>query len=183
MLDSDTEIHQHHDAIVELVDGKKTIRYVDPLKGPAIGPSPTSVTMQEQGCALTLLFDPERAFAGDAELLEIRLTPPTHGRFQPWRVMPSLPRYTQYARASLRDDADDAAGALQELRKVSPGRRGLPDDFLRLVAQIYESLIAEGEPYPVKTLAGMQSVTPSAASRWITAARDRGFLPTKETEK
>lgn len=70
----------------------------------------------------------------------------------------------------------DLGIALREARQFNAPRRGLTDEFLKLVAQIYTSLVAEGEPYPVKTLAKMQHADISTASRWIGAARTRGFL-------
>jgi hypothetical protein len=67
--------------------------------------------MQEQGAAVTLFFDRELAFTGDAQLLEIRLSPPASGNFDPWRLMPDLPLHLAYARASLAGRNDDVVAA------------------------------------------------------------------------
>lgn len=136
--------------------------------------------MHEQSAVITLFFHPESALAGDAPLLEVRLSPTAGDTFEPWKLMPQLPLYLRYARASLAGQHGDVMSALRALRQVTSTRRGLSDDFLRLVATAHDSLTAEGEPYPVKTLAEMQHVTISAASRWISAARQRGFLGEKE---
>ncbi len=63
---------------------------------------------------------------------------------------------------------------------MAPFRRQLPhDDFLRLVAAEYRTLIGEGEKHPIKTLAERHRVDISAASRWVTKARDRRYIPRK----
>jgi transposase len=54
--------------------------------------------------------------------------------------------------------------------------RGLTSDFLRLVARKYRAIVAEGERYPAKELALSQQVDKSTLSRWLKAARERGFL-------
>jgi len=167
MLDRDTVIRSPHAATVTRKDGKTSRDIEDPR---------VSVAMQEDGATLTLFFDPERAWTGEAALLEVRLTPTTGGKFEPWRHLPHLLHHRQYALARLARDHGDIAAALRALRQVSSTRRGFSDDFLRLVAQQYETLVAEGEPYPVKALAELQPVDISTASRWITAARARGCL-------
>ena len=165
--DRDTVIRRPHDAIATRKAGVTTRAVHDPR---------TSVAMQEEGATVTLFFDPEAALAGDAEVLEIRLTPAQTGDFEPWRLMPRLPLYLQYARASLAWEHDDAAAALRALRKAGSTRRGLSDDFLRIVAQEYSALVEAGERYPIKALAAAQHADKSTASRWVSAARARGFL-------
>ena len=174
MLDRDTEIRHPHDSTVTRVGGRKRTRVDDPR---------VSVAMQEEGATLTLFFAAETAWSGDAPLLEVRLTPTAGGNFEPWRLMPNIPLHLQYARARLARKQNNVAAAMRALRQVSSTRRGLSDDFLRLVAQAYESLVAEGEPYPVKALAATHQADKSTASRWVTAARARGFLPASESEK
>lgn len=132
--------------------------------------------MHEDGATLTLFFDPDGALTGEAALLEIRLSPAPSGEFEPWRLMPKLPLHAQYARASLVRSQGDAAGAIRSLRQVDTTRRGLSDEFLRAVADVYASLVAEGERYPVKALAASQHVDKSTASRWLSAARNRGLI-------
>ena len=167
MLDAKTEIRIPHDATKTRKNGRTETRIDDPR---------VSVTMHEQSAAITLFFDRDRALAGDAPLLEVRLSPAASGTFEPWKLMPQLPLYLRYARASLAGRDADVMAALRALRQVTSTRRGLSDDFLLLVAVAYDSLVAEKEPYPVKALAEMQQVTISAASRWIKAARQRGYL-------
>ncbi len=167
MLDRETTIRVPHDATVTREAGRKVVTVHDPR---------VSVEMLEEGATLTLFFDAERAQAGDAPLLEIRLTPTAAGTFEPWRLMPNLPLHTQYARASLAWKRDDAAAALRALRTVETTRRGLSDDFLRIVARLHADLVTEGERYPVTALAANQHVDKSTASRWVSAARERGLL-------
>jgi hypothetical protein len=181
VLDDETVIRIPHDATVTRRDGKKHVEVHDPR---------VSVTVQSQGAAVMLFFNPgEGLFTGEAELLEIRLTPPESGRFEPWRLMPRLPVYRQHARAELavldddRNNHPDAITAIRAGRQVMSTKRGLTDRFLWLVAHAYSALVAEGEPHPIKMLAEMTPVDISTASRWVSAARDRGFLEAKETEK
>ncbi len=135
-----------------------------------------SVAMKEAGSTLTLFFPLETGWSGEAELLELRLEPDDGTRFEPWRLVPRLPLYLQYARATLAHRHDDVSAALRALRELGATRRGLGDDFYSLVAQSYEALVAEGERHPVKALAEMQPVDISTASRWIKEARGRGLI-------
>jgi hypothetical protein len=163
----ETVLRQPHDAHSERIDGRKVTTVNDPR---------TSITIQEEGSEISLFFDPDRAFAGDATLLEVRLTPAPDGTFEPWRLLPNLPLHTQYARAVLANSRQDIVGALSALRQSNAPRRGLSNDFLRTVARLHESLVSEGERYPVKAIARSQRVDISTASRWVAAARKRGFL-------
>jgi hypothetical protein len=167
LLDDDTVIRQPHDATVERMGGGKVVTLRDPR---------TSVTIQESGAALSLFFD---AVTGDLD--EVRMARPETGDFEPWRLLASLPLHVQYARSALAGRGVDAA--VSALRQANAPRRGITDDFLRVVAQLHGSLVSDGEPYPVKAIAGMQHVDISTASRWIAAARARGFLPAKGTER
>jgi hypothetical protein len=141
-----------------------------------------SVVMKEAGATLTLFFPLDTGWAGESELLELRLEPDNGTPFEPWRLVPRLPLYLQYARATLADRRDDMAAALRALRDAGATRRGLGDDFDSLVAQSYGALVAEGERHPVKALAEMQPVDISTASRWIKEARRRGLIPEKEAD-
>jgi hypothetical protein len=172
MLDGETVIRHPHSATVTRVKGKKKVVTHDPR---------ISVAIAEGGATLTLFFPPETGWAGDANPLEIRIEPREGADpFEPWRLMPKLPLYLSYARASLAHRDQDIRSALQALRALGTSRRGLGDEFYRLVAQSYEAIVAEGEPYPVKALAEMQPVDVSTASRWIKEARRRGFLPAEK---
>jgi hypothetical protein len=167
MLHRGTEVRHPHDEVVTRKDGVTERDTRD---------TRTSVSMHEDGAILTLFFEPDTAFTGKAELLEVRLTPTTGGEFQPWQLMPTLPLHLQYARATLAREHGDAHAALRALRRLSHTRRGHSDEFLRIVAQLHGQLVKEGEPHPIKSLAKTQDVDVSTASRWVTAARRRGLL-------
>ena len=173
MLDSRTEIRSPHDARHVPKGGRWETEIHD---------SRVSVSMQEQGATLRLFFDPDSAWTGEAPLLEVRLEPPAAGKFEPWQLMPQLPLYLQYAQASLAHKQHDVTAAIRALRQVNSTRRGLSDDFLWLVAKSYDALTAEGEPHPTKALARLHFVDKSTASRWVTAARARGYLPASEPD-
>jgi hypothetical protein len=72
------------------------------------------------------------------------------------------------------EDLELARGArsrqMRALRRAGATRRGLSDEFYRLVADAIS-----GKEHPVKVLAEMQQVDKSTASRWVSAARARGF--------
>jgi hypothetical protein len=159
MLDSETVIRSPHDATVT---------------PPQRGHDPrTSVTITDQGCDLVLFFDD---LSGEGPLLELRILPASGAPFAPWLFMPRLPRYLDYARAAIAFNHRDATKALQALRAAGNTRRGLSTDFYRLIARDYQTLVEEGEKYPVKALAIMRSVVISTASRWVTEAKRRGLI-------
>jgi hypothetical protein len=171
MRDSETVVRYPHEATVTRRGGKKHVEVHDPR---------TSVTMKDLDCEVVLFFE-GADFSGDAPLLEVSIRPTTGAKaFQPWRFMPRLPRYLQYARATIAHREGDAVAALRALREAGSTRRGLGDEFYRAVADEYRALVAEGEPHPVKALAASQPVDISTASRWITETRRRGYLK-KET--
>jgi hypothetical protein len=143
----------------------------------------TSVSTDHEGVALTMFFDREGAWTGEAPLLEIRLTPPAAGKFEPVRLMPALLLHERYARATLARNRGDILDALRMVRENSSPRRGLSDEHLRIVAEVYRALVAAGEPHPVKALAAMAPADKSTASRWISAARARGYLLDEEDGK
>jgi hypothetical protein len=140
-----------------------------------------SIEMQEEDATLALFFDPGRALAGDAPVVEVRITPTEGGEFRPWTLIPKLPLHLQYARATLAFRGGDAGAALRALAEVDKTRRGTSAIKLRIVAHVYSSLVSEGEPYPNKALAAALHADESTASRWVKAARERGFLPKDES--
>lgn len=154
MLDSETIIRWQHD--------------------PDTDPR-TSVSMKTHGCELVLFFDdPGR----QGPLRELRLLPDS-AELEPSvvrRFAPQAPLYVQYARAAMTDDDEGWVGSLQALREIGATRRGLGDEFFKVVARGYTALVAEGEPHPVKALAEMHHVVISTASRWIKEARRRGYI-------
>jgi hypothetical protein len=66
--------------------------------------------------------------------------------------------------------ADYAKGA-RHPRRGSP----LTEDNLRQVADVYRLALQRGDP-PTQTVADQMNVVRSTASRWVAAARKRGFL-------
>jgi hypothetical protein len=131
--------------------------------------------MHDRGCQLEFFF---ADLAGEGPVLEIRLLPDAKDltAAQLRELMPQAAPYIRYARAAIKHDRGEAVEQLAALREIGTTRRGLPDEFYRLVASNYRALLAEGEPHPVKALAAMHSVTISAASRWISEARRRGHI-------
>jgi hypothetical protein len=166
-LQDQTVIRVPHDATVTRRDGKKHVEVHDPR---------TSVTMPTPGGELTLFFDPPLA---DGALNEVRLIPGP----EPWRLMSRLPLYLSYARAVAAWRQDDKVAALRALRDVGSGVRGHGDDFYRGVASMYNALVAAGEPSPIKAIAESQPVSISAASKWVTRARNLGFIEPKKEGK
>jgi hypothetical protein len=133
------------------------------------------VEMHDRGCKLLFFF---ADFAAEGSVLEIRLLP-DNGELTAAalsKLIPQAPLYTRYARASIKHERGEAAEQAAALREIGTTRRGLPDEFYRLIASNYRTLVAENEPHPVKALSALHSVTISAASRWISEARRRGHI-------
>jgi hypothetical protein len=94
--------------------------------------------------------------------------------------------YVEYARGCLiiggrRGFSSDSAfvsplGPTPGSRASARKRRALTDDFLSLVAEQYETWSA-GRGRAVTEIANAHGVNRSTASRWVKAARERGFLP------
>jgi hypothetical protein len=143
------------------------------------GDERVAVKFPTQGLELVLFFDD---LAAEGPALEIRVVP----RAEPLepkvlrRVMPEAPLYADYARAQIQMNLRDAITAAAALRKLGRTRRGLGDDFYRLVAQNYAALVKEGVKHPVTALGDMHHVTTAAASRWIKEARRRGYIDERE---
>lgn len=140
------------------------------------------VTIRERGCELVLHFAGEEP---DAPLIELRLgaDPRSGKQLDPSNArqfVPQLELYLALARAALSMDGDDFRSAAAALRAVGRPGRGLSDDFFYLIATHYKRLVFEGEQHPVKALGEIHHVTIGAASRWVTEARRRGLIPTKE---
>jgi hypothetical protein len=152
----------------------ETVVYA-PHSHPDIHDDRVIVQINEEGCRLLLFF---KDLSGDGPLLEMRLLPLAAGkRFEPWRLVPRLSLYMQYARAVVAWRREDARAALRALRKAGSMDRGLSHDFYAGIAAEYESLVTEGERYPIKALAATYGVDKSTASRWVRGARDRNLIP------
>lgn len=166
MRDRDTVIRTPHDATVTRVAGKRRVEVHDPR---------TSVTMKEHGCELVLFFDD---LGRQGPVREVRILPDTKN-LEPRtlrQLLPKAPVYIQYARAAMSDNVEAWRSSAQALRKVGATRRGLGEDFYRVIAESHAALLAEGEPHPVKALADMHQVGISTASRWIKEARRQGLI-------
>jgi hypothetical protein len=57
-----------------------------------------------------------------------------------------------------------------------PGRRGRPDDFYRRVAAQYRAALARAPTKPVQSMANRTGRNPSTVHRWLTRARELGYL-------
>jgi hypothetical protein len=150
----------------------------------SLSPDGAGVIIRERGCELVLHFDSPKP---GAALLELRIGPERGKQLEPAKarqLFPQIELYMAAARAALSwnpdADADDFRAAADALREVGRPGRGLSDDFFRLIAQHHKALVSEGEKHPVKALSDIHHVTISAASRWVTEARRRGLIDTKE---
>jgi hypothetical protein len=154
---------------------------------------PPTVVVAHRGYKLVVRFA-TGDFTGEGDVQELRLLPDTE-RLEPRvlrRFAPESETYLAFARAAMRILAPDrlgtpeerwekARGAAQALREIAGPGRGLSDEFFRQISVNYNALLAEGEPHPVKALAEIHHVTISAASRWVTEARRRGYLKERVT--
>lgn len=156
--------------------GRDPRDYGNPDAGP-------SIVITERGCELELLFAKRQR---NSPLREIRLLPDGKKHLDPLKAREFIPRIESYlavARAMLDWEFAEAREGAELLRQVSRPGRGHSDDFFRLVSIEFEQLVEAGERAPVKAIAKKHSVEISAASRWLTEARRRGYLPPKEAKK
>jgi hypothetical protein len=65
---------------------------------------------------------------------------------------------------------------LDRLRVLGKAKRGLPDAWFRQIADEVRELEEAGERAIVKQIAARHHADKSAASRWISRARERGYL-------
>jgi len=148
-----------------------------------LAPEGAGVIIKERGCELVLHFASAKP---GAALLEIRISPERGKNLEPAKarqLFPQVDLYLAAARAALAwrpDDGGDFRAQADLLREVGRPGRGLTDDFFKLIGAHHKALVAEGEKAPVKALADIHHVTISAASRWVTEARKRGFIDPKE---
>jgi hypothetical protein len=152
---------------------------------------PIAVLTRIGGVRLELRFAPGD-FRGEGLVQELRLLPDSE-QLEPRvlrRFAPQAELYLAFARAAMRifgpeDDPvirrEKLHAAAMALREISGPGRGLTDEFYQRIAEEYAALIDGGEPHPVKALGEIHCVTISAASRWITEGRRRGYIDAKET--
>jgi hypothetical protein len=140
-------------------------------------PSRDSVSIKDRGLELLLFFDR----ADGAPLVEVRLLPDVE-QLTPVKLREFLARstyYERYARTVIADFWGDPArvrALVKRLRDFGSTRRGLSDEFYRVIARDHAGLMEEREPHIVKAMAALHAVTPGAASRWIKEAKRRGYI-------
>lgn len=64
-----------------------------------------------------------------------------------------------------------------------PGRGGHGDAHYKLIAKLYQRLVEEGEPHPIKSIATRYGANRNTVSGWIQRARRHGYLPEGKTGK
>jgi hypothetical protein len=145
-----------------------------------------SVSVKDRGIEVVVLFDDESfktIGAEKADVVEIRLQPAKPGPLDAGALSALMPRaglYVRYARALSAMDFATLEDKAKLLRDFGSTKRGLSDELLETIAGQYLALEAEGEPHLVKAIATVHSVDISTASKWISRARSRGFLPPKD---
>lgn len=97
------------------------------------------------------------------------------------RVATNYSVYVRLARDHLLLNQEGIGAAIKMLRGRGRTRRGLTDDFFRLIAADYEARRQAGG-HPVKELAAAHHVDDSTASRWIKEARKRGYVTAEGEE-
>jgi hypothetical protein len=146
-----------------------------------------SVSMKDRGVEVIVLFDDtsfKTAGAENANITEIRLQPAKPGPLDTGALSALMPRaglYVRYARALSAMEFATLEEKARLLRDFGSTKRGLTDELLETIAGQYLALQAEGERHLVKTIATLHSVDISTASKWISRARSRGFLPPKDS--
>ena len=154
-------------------------------------PTPTAV-ITHRGCKLVIRFEGEDDTEGEGPLHSVEILPGDEALEPPAvrQFVPQFPRYLAYAQAAMRilgdrhgipDEArwERFTRAAEPLRSLGGAGRALPPEFFRHIADEYRELVGDGEPHPVKAIGDRHVVTISAASRWVTEARRRGFLEPK----
>ena len=160
-------------------------------RGGPPGEAPATAVIKHDGVKVILRFAPGDLY-GEGDVREVWIRPdvePLEPRVLR-RIAPAAELYLAFARSSMRLLAPpDEEGkfnveerwatmraSADALRELGRTRRGLSDRFYETIADQYATLIAEGERHPVKRLAAIHHVTISAASRWVTGARARGYV-------
>lgn len=160
-------------------------------RGGPPGEAPATAVVTYRGVEIQLRFARGDLY-GEGDVQEIRIRPGTEP-LEPRvlrRIAPQAELFLAFARSAMRllapPDADGKfnvekrwatwSASADALREHGKTRRGLSDRFYRTIADQYTTLVAEGEPNPVKTLAEIHYVSISAASRWLKEARRRGYV-------
>lgn len=150
---------------------------------------PSTVEIEHDGFRFVLRFKQGDTW-GDGPLQKLEIEPlETSTSLEP-RALRQFAKKTELyvglARAAMKTMQTSGAtpeerrsrllGAVQTLRSVGGPGRGLPDEHYRAIGDHYKALVDEGEPHPVKAISESHNVSISAASRWVTEARHRGYL-------
>jgi len=91
------------------------------------------------------------------------------------RVVERYPHWLALARAHAAVDLAAPKDDLErQAKRAKPAR--LDGDWYRMIASEYQHHVDEGDPAPITTIARSHGVTPSAASRWVTEARERELI-------
>jgi hypothetical protein len=91
------------------------------------------------------------------------------------RVVERYPHWVELAQVYLgMASRDELASRHAGLKRRKPAR--LDPDWFRMIAAEYRRHVEEGEPAPVTAIGNSHGVTRSAASRWVTRAREMGLL-------
>lgn len=138
---------------------------------------------------------------GDTETEEVELrligfelggTPPSHEErllalpeitpLMLRRAVERFPQWVELGRMHLQfaEESDLAKGLVGAVRRPKPAR--LDADWFRMIASEYRRLVESGVPSPITTISKSHSVSVSAASRWVSRARQLGMLDSEDTD-
>jgi hypothetical protein len=91
------------------------------------------------------------------------------------RVVERYPHWLELARAHALVPWEAPFDSIErQAKRPKPAR--LDPDWYRMIAVEYRHHVEADEPAPITAIAKSHGVTPSAASRWVKAARDKGLL-------
>jgi hypothetical protein len=143
-----------------------------------LGDGPPRVHMRERGWDVIMVFGEPVERLGDGDLVEVRLVPDSSApdRANLSELMPRGALYEKYARATMQHKFGESRALLEAILETRKPRSALPDEFYRAIATTHSALLTTGERHPIKAIATMHAKTISAASRWVTEAKRRGYI-------
>ena len=92
------------------------------------------------------------------------------------RLASNLALYVHYAHAWFALDRGEVRRSLDLLSEVGRTRRGLSGRLLKTIANEYNARVEAGDPAPITAIAEAHGKAKSTASRWVSAARARGWI-------
>lgn len=96
------------------------------------------------------------------------------------KAVERFPQWVELARMHLQfAEPDDVAAGALALRRPKPAR--LDAEWFRMIAAEYRGLVDGGVPSPITMISKSHSVSISAASRWVSRARQLGFLDSEDS--